>query len=155
MATQSLAKHVSLRAVVSRRSQVIAGEEVVMSITYNVRQARGVTVVDLGGKIMLGETIASASGGSLTLHGFIRDLLNAGHKNILLNFRDVSYVDSSGIGELFGCLTTVRSRDGALKVTNPDERVKNLLSLTKLNTVLDVIDDEATAIQSFSKASAA
>ena len=134
---------------------MIAGEEVAMGITYNVRQVRGVTVVDLGGKIMLGETFASVSGSGPTLHEFIRDLLRAGHKNILLNFRDVSYVDSSGIGELFSCLTTVRSQGGALKVTNPNERVSNLLNLTQLNTVLDVTDDEATAVQSFSKAGAA
>lgn len=126
-----------------------------MSITYNFRQAGGVTIVDLGGKIIQGETVASASGSGVTLHQFIHHLLDAGHKNILLNLRDVSYVDSSGIGELFGCLTTVQGQDGALKVTNPNERVKNLLNLTKLNTVLDVIDGEATAVQSFSKAGAA
>jgi anti-anti-sigma factor len=134
---------------------VIAGEEVAMGITYNVRQVRGVTVVDLGGRITLGGTFASISGSGPTLHGFIRDLLRAGHKNILLNFRDVSHVDSSGIGELFGCLTTVRSQGGALKVTNANERVSNLLNLTKLNTVLDVTDDETKAVQSFSKLGAA
>ena len=126
-----------------------------MGITYNVRQVREVTVVDLGGKIVRGETFASVSESGPTLHGFIHDLLTAGHKNILLNLRDVSYVDSSGIGELFGCFTTVRSQGGALKVTGPNERVKNLINLTKLNTVLDVTHDEATALQSFAKAGAA
>lgn len=126
-----------------------------MGITYNVRQVREVTVIDLGGKIVHGEVFASVSGSGPTLHGFIRDLLTVGYKNILLNFRDVSYVDSSGIGELFGCLTTVQSQGGALKVTNPNERVRNLLNLTKLNTVLHVTDDEATAVQLFSNAGAA
>jgi anti-sigma B factor antagonist len=126
-----------------------------MGITYNIRQARGVTVVDLGGRIVLGETMASGLGSSLTLHGFIRDLLKAGHKSILLNFRDVSHVDSMGIGEISGCLITVRSQGGDLKVTNPNERVRNLLNLTHLNTVLDVLDEEAKAVQSFSNAGAA
>lgn len=126
-----------------------------MDITYNVRQARGVTVVDLGGRIALGEAIASGSGSGMTLHELIRDLLKQGHKHLLLNLRDVSYVDSSGIGELFGCLTSVRSQGGVLKLASPIERVRNVLHLTKLNTVLEVIEDEATAVQSFSKAGAA
>ena len=126
-----------------------------MGIAYNVRQARGVTVVDLSGKIMLGEAVASGSGSGVTLHEFIRGLVKEGRKDLLLNLRDVSYVDSSGIGELFGCLTTVQSQGGVLKLTNPNERVRNVLHLTKLNTVLDVMEDEATAVQSFSKAGAA
>ena len=123
-----------------------------MGITYNVRQARGVTVVELSGRITL-ETNAPGSG--VTLHELIRDLLKQGYKNLLLNLRDVSYVDSSGIGALFGCLTSVQSEGGVLKLTNPNERVRNLLHLTKLNTVLGVIEDEATAVQSFSKVGAA
>jgi anti-sigma B factor antagonist len=134
---------------------VIAGGEVAMSITYNVRQAGGVTVVDLGGRIVLGESMASRLGSGLTLHGFIRDLLKAGHKNILLNLRDVSHVDSMGIGQLSSCLFTVRSQGGELKVTNPNERVRNLLNLTHLNTVLDVFDGETTAVQSFARAGGA
>ena len=137
------------------QSYAIARKEVYMAIAYNLRQARGVTVVDLSGSIRLGETMASGSGAAATLHGFIRDLLKQGSKNILLNLRDVSYIDSSGIGELFGCLTTARSQGGAVKLTNPNERVGNLLSLTKLNTVLEVIQDEAAALQSFSQAGAA
>jgi len=126
-----------------------------MAITYNVRQVRGITVVDLGGKIVLGETIATGSGNGVTLHEFIRDLLKAGHKNILLNFRDVSYMDSSGIGQLFGCHTTVTGQGGALKLTSPNERVANLLNLTRLYSVFDVSEEEATAIQKWAQAGAA
>lgn len=126
-----------------------------MSITCNVRHARGVAVVDVGGRIVLGEATAVGSASGVALHELVRDLVKQGHKNILLNLRDVTYVDSSGIGELFGCCTTVRSQGGILKLTNPIERVRNVLHLTMLNTVLDVIEDEATAVQSFSKEGAA
>jgi len=126
-----------------------------MGITYSLRQARGVTVVDLSGKLRLGEAIASGAGRDLTLHELIRDLVKEGHKNLLLNLRDVPYVDSSGIGEFFSSFTTVNNQGGILKLTNPNERVRNTLHLTKLNTVIDVIDDEATAVQSFSQAGAA
>jgi anti-sigma B factor antagonist len=121
-----------------------------MGVTYNVRQARGVTVVDLSGRITSNETIAT--GGGVALQQLIRDLVKEGHKNILLNVRDVTYFDSSGIGELFACFTTVQSHGGVLKLSNPSERVQNLLRLTKLNTVLDVTEDESTGVQSFSKA---
>lgn len=126
-----------------------------MSITYNVRQARGVAILELSGRITLGETITSGSGSGMTLHELVRDVLTQGHKNILLNIRDVSYVDSSGIGELFSSFTTVRNQGGVLKLSNPNERVRNLLKLTMLNTVIEVAEDESTAVQSFSKADAA
>ena len=119
-----------------------------MSFSYNVRQARGVTVIELSGRIALGEPGPTAG---MTLHGLIRDLLQQGQKNLLLNLRDLTYFDSSGIGELFGCFTTVQSQGGALKLSNPSERVRNLLQLTRLNTVVTVIEDESAAIQSFSK----
>ena len=123
-----------------------------MGVTYNIRQAGGVTVVDLSGRITL-ETNAPGSG--VTLHELIHDLLKQGYKNILLNFRDLTYLDSSGIGALFGCYTTRRGAGGALKVSNPTERVQTLLRLTMLNTVLEVMEDESAAIRSFSKAGAA
>jgi len=118
-----------------------------MGITHNVRQARGVTVVDLSGRITLNDTIATGSG--LALRELIRDLVKHGYTKILLNLRDVTHLDNSGIGELFSSFTTVRDQGGILKLTNPTERVRNLLRLTKLNTVLDVIENEPTAVQSF------
>ena len=126
-----------------------------MGMTYSVRQARGVTVIDLSGKLRLGEAITSGGGRDLTLHELIRDLLKEGHKNLLLNLRDVPYVDSSGIGEFFSSFTTAQNQGGVLKLSNPNERVRNVLHLTKLNTVIDVMEDEATALQSFSQAGAA
>ncbi len=123
-----------------------------MSITYNVRQARGVTVVDVSGRITLRDAPGPESCG---LHALIHDLTSHGHTSILLNLRDVNYIDSSGIGELFGCLMTVRNRGGVLKLSNPTERIQDLFRITKLNTVLDVMEDESGAIQSFAKSGAA
>ena len=118
-----------------------------MGITYNVRQARGVTVVDLTGRLTLNDTITSGS--NLALRELIRDLVKHGHTKILLNLRDVTHLDNASIGELFSSFTTVQNQGGVLKLTNPTERVRNLLRLTKLNTVLDVIENEPAAVQSF------
>jgi anti-anti-sigma factor len=123
-----------------------------MSMTYNVRQAGAATVVDLGGRIGPREPTASGSGSGLVLHELVRDLVEHGHKNILLNFRDVTSLDSLGIGQLFGSFTTVRNQGGVLKISNPNERVRNIIRLTKLDTVIELIEDEATAVRSFSKA---
>ena len=122
-----------------------------MSMTYNVRQAGAATVVDLGGRISLREPTASGSGSAVVLHELVRDLVEHGHKKILLNLRDVTSVDSLGIGDLFGSFTTVRNQGGVLKLTNPNERVRNVIRLTKLDTVIELIEDEAAAVRSFSK----
>jgi anti-sigma B factor antagonist len=122
-----------------------------MALTYNVRQAGAATVVDLGGRIGLPERAASGSGSGVELHELVRDLVEHGHKKILLNLRDVTSVDSLGIGQLFGSFTTVRNQGGVLKVTNANERVRNVFRLMKLDTVIEFIEDEATAVQSFSK----
>jgi anti-sigma B factor antagonist len=118
-----------------------------MGIGYNVRQTGGVTVVDLSGRITLDDTTAPRS--DLALHELIRGLVKHGYKDILLNLRDVTHLDNSGIGELFSSFTAVRNQCGVLKLTNPTERVGNLLRLTKLDTVLDVIENESTAVHSF------
>ena len=106
------------------------------------RQIDGVTVVDLSGRITLGE-------GSIILKDTVRDLLSKGNKKLLLNLGDVNYIDSSGIGELVAAFTTVRNQGGELKLLNLTKKVHDLLQITKLYTVFDVKDDEATAIESF------
>jgi anti-sigma B factor antagonist len=108
----------------------------------STRQVDGVTIVDLSGRITLGE-------GSVVLRDQIRDLLNKGTKKILLNLGDVSYIDSSGIGELVSAYTTVRNQGGELKLLNLTKKVHDLLQITKLYTVFDIKDDEATAIKAF------
>ncbi len=114
-----------------------------MTIKANTRQVDGVTVVDLAGRITLGE-------GSVTLRDTVRDLLNRGQKNILLNLGDVTYIDSSGIGELVSGFTTVTNQGGQLKLLNLTKKVHDLLQITKLYTVFEVHNDETTAIRSFS-----
>jgi len=106
------------------------------------RQVDGITIVDLSGRITLGE-------GSVVLRDIVRDLVTKGQRKILLNLGDVTYIDSSGIGELVSAFTTVRNQGGELKLLNLTKKVHDLLQLTKLYTVFDIYDDEAHAISSF------
>jgi anti-sigma B factor antagonist len=108
------------------------------------RQVDGITVVDMSGRITLGE-------GSVVLRDSIRDLVGKGQKKILLNLGDVTYIDSSGIGELVSAFTAVRREGGELKLLNLTKKVLELLQITKLYTVFDIKDDEAAAIKSFAK----
>ncbi len=115
-----------------------------MSMKITTRQVDGVTILDLSGRITLGE-------GSVMLRDAVRDLLAKGSKQILLNLGDVNYIDSSGIGELVSAYTTARNQGGELKLLNLTKKVHDLLQITKLYTVFDVKDDEASAIASFTK----
>ena len=108
------------------------------------RQVDGVAVVDMSGRITLGE-------GSVVLRDTIRDLIGKGSKKILLNLGDVTYIDSSGIGELVSAFTAVRREGGELKLLNLTKKVHDLLQITKLYTVFDIKDDETTAIKAFGK----
>src|SRR3954465_5460871 len=110
----------------------------------STRQVDGITVVDLSGRITLGE-------GSVVLRDTVRDLLAKGDRKMLLNLGEVTYIDSSGIGELVSAFTTVRNQGGELKLLNLTKKVHDLLQITKLYTVFDVKDDEAAAISSFKK----
>ena len=115
-----------------------------MSMKASTRQLDGVTIVDLSGRITLGE-------GSVVLRDTIKDLLSKGQKKILLNLGDVSYIDSSGIGELVSAFTSVRNQGGELKLLHLTKKVHDLLQITKLYTVFDVKDDEAGAIAAFAR----
>ena len=114
-----------------------------MSVKLTTRQVGDVTVMDANGRITLGE-------GASTFRDTVRDLAAAGHKKLLLNLGDVTYIDSSGIGELVSGFTTVTNHGGQLKLLGLNKRVKDLLQITKLYTVFEVHDDEASAIRSFS-----
>jgi anti-sigma B factor antagonist len=115
-----------------------------VSMKASNRQVDGVTVVDMSGRITLGE-------GSVVLRDSIRDLVGKGQKKILLNLGDVTYIDSSGIGELVSAFTAVRREGGELKLLNLTKKVHDLLQITKLYTVFDIKDDETAAIKSFTK----
>jgi anti-sigma B factor antagonist len=108
----------------------------------STRNVDGVSILDCSGRITLGE-------GSITLRDTVRDLLGKGQKKILLNLGDVTYIDSSGIGELVSAFTTVRNQSGELKLLNLTKKVHDLLQITKLYTVFDVKDDEASAVKAF------
>jgi anti-sigma B factor antagonist len=108
----------------------------------SARQVGGVTIVDLSGRITLGE-------GSVVLRDTIRDLVGKGQNKILLNLADVTYIDSSGIGELVSAFTTVRNQSGELKLLKLTKKVHDLLQITKLYTVFDIKDDEAAAVKAF------
>jgi anti-sigma B factor antagonist len=113
-----------------------------VSVKLSTRQVGNVTVVDVAGRITLGE-------GSSALRETLRDLVAKNQNKILLNLADVSYIDSSGIGELVSGYTTVTNTGGSLKLLNLNKRVKDLLQITKLYTVFEVHEDEAAAIRSY------
>jgi len=114
-----------------------------VSVKLTTRQVGDVTVIDANGRITLGE-------GSSTFRDTIKDLTARGNKKLLLNLGDVSYIDSSGIGEMVSGFTSVTNQGGELKLLHLNKRVKDLLQITKLYTVFEVFDDEAAAVRSFS-----
>jgi anti-sigma B factor antagonist len=113
-----------------------------MSLHATHRDAGTVTVVDLSGRITLGE-------GSALLRKTIRGLLDDQRTLILLNLADVDYIDSSGIGELVSGFTAVKNRNGDLKLLQLTKKVRDLLQITKLFTVFDVFSEEGEALRSF------
>src|ERR1700744_3925719 len=117
-------------------------EEFPVALTIASREVDGVTILDLGGRITLGE-------GSVQLREAIRDLISKGSKSILLNLSDVNYIDSSGLGELVSAYTTSKKQGANLKLLGLTKKVKDVLQLTKLYTVFDIYDDEASAIASY------
>ena|ERR1700733_1614116 len=107
-----------------------------------------VTVLDISGRITVGE-------GNVILREIVRDLAQKGQKAIVLNLGDVTYIDSSGLGELVKAHTTLRNQGGQLKLANLNKRVDDLLRLTHLFSVFDIQKDEASAIKSFGSSSRA
>ena len=113
-----------------------------MALTIASREVDGVAVLDLSGRITLGE-------GSVQVRDAVRGLISKGRKNILLNMGDVNYVDSSGLGELVSAFTSAKNQQAEVKLLSLTKKVHDLLQLTKLYTVFDIYDDEASAITSF------
>jgi anti-sigma B factor antagonist len=114
-----------------------------MNFKVSVRHAGNVAIVDLAGKITLGE-------GCGMVRSTIKDLVNGGSRNILANLKDVTYLDSAGLGELVGSYATITNLGGAIKLLHAQGKVKDLLAVTKLYTVFVAFDNEAEALRSFS-----
>jgi anti-sigma B factor antagonist len=106
------------------------------------RQAGDVTILDMNGKVTIGE-------GSVALRSAIRRLLEEGKKKILLNLAGVGYIDSSGIGELVSSYTAINKENGQLKLLNLTQKLQDLLAITKLLTVFDVYENESDALNSY------
>jgi anti-sigma B factor antagonist len=114
----------------------------VVNLYINERRERDVTILDLKGRIRI-------SGGTLLLHKAIRCLSDEGKTKILLNLAGVTYIDSNGLGELISSHITMRNKGGAIKLIHLTERVRDLMTITKLLTVFDVYDNEPDALASF------
>lgn len=118
-----------------------------MNMTISTRRVGGVTILDIGGRIVLGEESAS-------MCDVIRNLLNNGHKQILFNLGHADYIATIGLGSLVGAFTTVRKQGGELKLLNLPEKFADVMQITKLYTVFEIINDEAVAVKSFSQSTA-
>lgn len=119
-----------------------------MDMTTSIRKVADVTIVDIGGRIVLGDE-------SAVLRDLVRRLLSLGHRKILLNLADVTHIDSAGLGHLVGAFTSVQKQAGELKLLNLTNKTHDLMQITRLYTVFDVIDDEAVAVKSFGKSAGA
>lgn len=111
-------------------------------MTITTREVSQVTIVDLDGRITLGDETEK-------LRDTIRQLIASGKKKIVLNLTRVEYIDSSGVGELVSSFTAVRNAGGDLKLFGLTKKVHDLLYITKLYTVFDIKEDEFTAVKSF------
>ena len=119
-----------------------------MQMTTNIREVADVTIVDISGRIVLGDESAA-------LRDLVRRLLSLGHKKILLNLANVNHIDSAGLGHLVGAFTSVQKQAGELKLLNLTNKVHDLMQITRLYTVFDIMDDEAVALKSFGQSAAA
>lgn len=119
-----------------------------MALTANVRHFGDVAVVDLDGRITLGESTG-------LLRDNLRQLLAQGARKIVLNMAHVGYVDSAGLGELVGLYTTAKNQGGAVKLLNLQKKLSDLMAITKLHTVFEAFDNEQQAVASFGQTATA
>jgi len=113
-----------------------------VSLKITNREVDQVVILDMTGRIVLGDELE-------TLRGAVQSLLTQGKKKVILNLAEVSYIDSSGVGELVRCFTSVRNQGGELKLLNLTQKVHDVLHVTKLYTVFDIREDEFKAVKSF------
>ncbi len=115
-----------------------------MALKLTNREVDGVSVIQLEGRIVLGEE-------STALRERVKSLLANNKKNIVLNMDNVTYIDSSGLGALVAAHHSARSQNASLKLSNLGSRFQEVLQVTKLLTVFEVYDSEAAAVRSFNK----
>ncbi|MBV9405760.1 MAG: STAS domain-containing protein [Acidobacteriaceae bacterium] len=113
-----------------------------MALTAKTRRVGNVAIVDLNGKVTLGENTG-------ILRDELKSLLAQGNKHIILNMKDVSYVDSAGLGELVGAYTTATNQGGAVKLLHLQGKMRDLMQITKLHTIFPAFEDEQQAVASF------
>lgn len=113
-----------------------------MSLKINIRETADATILDLAGRITLGEGLGE-------LRDSIREAISGARKHILLNLADVTYIDSSGLGQLIGSYASVTDRGGEMKLLNLQKRVSDLMQITKLLTVFETYTSESAALASF------
>jgi anti-sigma B factor antagonist len=113
-----------------------------MQMITSVRQVGQVTIVDISGRIVLGEECAS-------LRELVSALLSDGHKQILFSLAEVNYIDSAGLGQMVSAFTSVRKQGGELKLLKLTSKIRGLMQITRLYTVFDILDDEAVAVRAF------
>ncbi len=120
-------------------------------LEYKIRQNGDVTMLDLSGRISVGEALAFGPGSGVVLATVIGELVKKGQRKILLNLKDVKYIDSSGMGDLVRNYTSLQRQGGDLKLLSPSPTVLEALRITHLDKIFDIKEDEDTAVQSFSK----
>ena len=128
----------------SRQKAIEERKSVRLSLKINIRETPDAAILDMSGRISIGEALAE-------LRDSIREALGGDQKNILLNLAEVSHIDSSGLGQLIGSYATVTSRGGQMKLLNLQKRVNDLMQVTKLVTVFETYTNEETALKSFAK----
>jgi len=126
-----------------------------MMTKIHIRQAGDVTILDVSGRLSPAEAPTAGPGHGTALGDTVRDLTQKGQKKILVNLTDVTYIDSSGIGQLVGAMTTTRNQGGDLKLLRPNPRVLDLLKITRLDGIFDIQTEEAAAIRAFGRGAAA
>ena len=119
-----------------------------MNMKSNLRQVGGVTIVDVSGRIVIGEESAA-------LRDLVSNLLSKGHRQILFNLAEVNYIDSTGLGSLVAAFTSVRKEKGELKLLNLANKVYDLMQITKLYTIFDIMNDETEGVKSFGQSTVA
>jgi anti-sigma B factor antagonist len=113
-----------------------------VSLSFNIRQQNHISIVDVAGRITLGDDLHK-------LRELLRTMPKEDHKAILLNLAECTYIDSSGLGVLVFGFASITNQGGQFKLLNLTTRVRDLLLITKLFAVFEIFDDEATAIDSF------